>query len=344
MNTVIRTQEPQQPVQTQQQQEAPKAGENVVREFSDAMKKGEKKPGGGARQEEPVTPQTGDKRMPETSLPASGSAANLPRNNDAGSGPRGGAQGNTEGTAAQKDAQAFSAQQSAPQALRPQQDALRSHGQTPAPGVKREESMLNTSVFSSALRRESRENRRDALSGEEGQSLPRGDAVLAGLAGQRESQAIAQAAQPLAVENTPRIDGDLTAKLVDRILVSATDAKGNAEVRISLREDILPGTEIRIQRHPDGGVQVHFVTNDIRAEQMLGQSRIGDLQNVLSQSLQVEVRVATIRTDGSMTADAGTGGEQGQQGRGGQDGQPRDGRSRQHDLFEGMQENAEEKA
>jgi hypothetical protein len=132
----------------------------------------------------------------------------------------------------------------------------------------------------------------------------------------------------------------MTTKLVDRILVSAADAKGNAEVRITLREEVLPGTEIRIQRQPDGGVTVQFVTNDVRAEQMLGSRQLTDLQNTLAQSLGAEVRVSTIRTDGSMSADAGTSGGQqegGRQGGGAQDGQ-RDRRSSQHDLFEGLQD------
>ena len=167
--------------------------------------------------------------------------------------------------------------------------------------------------------------------------LPRGDAILAGLIGGVKEQQLQASAQ---VGGAARIDGDLTSKLVDRILVSAADSKTGAEVRISLREDILPGTEIRIQRQADGGLSVQFVTNDVRAEQMLGQRQLTELQNVLAQNLQVEVRVATIRTDGSMSADAGTSGQHGQQrGSGGQD-QQQDGRSRQHDLFEGLQDEA----
>ncbi len=168
----------------------------------------------------------------------------------------------------------------------------------------------------------------------------RGDAILSGMLGGVKDAQVQAPAAAQGPEGAPRIDGDLTSKLVDRILVSAADSKGGAEVRIALRQDILPGTEIRIQRQPDGGVSVQFVTNDVRAEQMLGQSRLSELQNVLAQNLQVEVRVATIRTDGSMTSDSGSSGQQGQQGQQGQSGgqgQPGDGRSRQRDLFEGLE-------
>jgi hypothetical protein len=168
-------------------------------------------------------------------------------------------------------------------------------------------------------------------------TLPRGEAILAGLAGGVKEQ---QAPAPISgSDSLPRIDSELTSKLVDRILVSAADSKGNAEVRILLREDILPGTEIRIQRQPDGSVAVQFVTNDVRAEQMLGQRQLTDLQSVLVQNLQVEVQVTATRPDGSMSADAGTAQQQQeQQGQSGGQGQPQDGRSRQHDLYEGLRD------
>lgn len=170
--------------------------------------------------------------------------------------------------------------------------------------------------------------------------LPRGEDILAQMGGLRQQSEVSAAAAPRAAEAPTRIDGDLTSKLVDRILVSTADGKQNAEVRLNLKDDILPGTEIRITRTNDGGVSVQFVTNDVRAEQMLGARQMADLQNALAQNLQVEVRVSTVKTDGSMTSDSGAGGEQGQQGRqGGQD-QQRDGRSSQHDLFEGLGDEA----
>lgn len=179
--------------------------------------------------------------------------------------------------------------------------------------------------------------------GDDGPSgrLPRGEDILAQMGAVRpQSEAVVAGAAPQAAEAATRVDGDLTSKLVDRILVSAADGKQNAEVRLQLKDDILPGTEIRITRTNDGAVSVQFVTNDIRAEQMLGNRQLADLQNVLAQNLQVEVRVSTVKTDGSMTSDSGAGGQQGQQGRqGGQD-QQRDGRSSQHDLFEGLGDEA----
>jgi hypothetical protein len=199
------------------------------------------------------------------------------------------------------------------------------------------ESPFTGNLFSLSGRGEAvkKQGGKDEKQGEEALIAPRGEAILANIAPPKETTPVAA---PAAVD-APRLDADTTTKLVDRILVSAADAKGNAEVRLSLREDVLPGTEIRIQRQPDGGVTVQFVTNDVRAEQMLGSRQLNDLQNTLAQSLNVEVRVSTVRTDGSMSADAGTGGQQegGRQGGGAQDEQ-RDRRSRQHDLFEGLQE------
>lgn len=202
---------------------------------------------------------------------------------------------------------------------------------------------LGASVFSVLNRADAKktasEQRDGKTLGEDIVATPRGDAVLAGVASPGGTVSAAGPAAP-AEAGAPRIDADMAVRLAERILVSAADAKGDAEARITLREDVLPGTEVRITRQADGGVSVQFVTGDARAEQMLGSHRLGDLQQMLAQSLQAEVRVTTVRPDGSMSADSGTGGRQDSQsqGQGGQDGQPRDGRSRQHDLFDGLGE------
>lgn len=163
-----------------------------------------------------------------------------------------------------------------------------------------------------------------------------GDAILAGLFGQQ----VRQTEAPAGVGATApaSLDPGLTDKLVDRILVSAPDATGQTEVRLSLREDVLPGTEIRIQRAQDGSLHIQFVTDHPRAERALGAAQLTDLQQAIGQGLQVEVRVSTIRTDGSMSSDTGSSrdGGEGKRGEGGQsDGQGQQ-RSRQHDLFEGL--------
>ena len=49
--------------------------------------------------------------------------------------------------------------------------------------------------------------------------------------------------------------GALAEKLVERILVSGPD--GGHEIRLTLGKDVLPGTEIRLQRGSDGVLSVH---------------------------------------------------------------------------------------
>jgi hypothetical protein len=168
--------------------------------------------------------------------------------------------------------------------------------------------------------------------------LPSGDSILASMHDGRPDQ-LQPAGGPnnaaaFQVESAPRPGQNLVSQLAERILVSASDALGGREVRITLREDVLPGTEIRIQRQEGGSLSVSFVTNDLQAEQMLGSGSLKDLQNTLVDKLQVEVKVYTVRTDGGLTAESGsrqTGG-----GRNGNQDEQRDGRSRQHDIFTGL--------
>jgi type III secretion system needle length determinant len=181
-------------------------------------------------------------------------------------------------------------------------------------------------------------------------SLPSGDSILAALHEGRPDQAqqaqqaggpnLAAASQ---VETASRPGESLAAQLAERILVSAPDAAGGREVRILLREDVLPGTEIRIQRQEGGALSVSFVTNDLRAEQILGGGALSDLHNALAGKLQVEVQVRIVRPDGGLTAEAGGQSDSRQSGDGqggsrdGRDGR-HEGRSRQHDLFTGLRD------
>lgn len=52
--------------------------------------------------------------------------------------------------------------------------------------------------------------------------------------------------------------GALAEKLVERILVSGPD--GGHEIRLTLGKDVLPGTEIRLQRGSDGVLSVYLAT------------------------------------------------------------------------------------
>jgi type III secretion system needle length determinant len=172
--------------------------------------------------------------------------------------------------------------------------------------------------------------------------MPSGDSILAAMHDGRPDHT-RQAGEPnLAAasqaENAPRPGESLASQLAERILVSAPDAAGGREVRVILREDVLSGTEIRIQRQEGGALSVTFVTNDLRAEQMLGGGALSDLQNILAGKLQVEVQVRTVRPDGGLSAEAGgqTGSRHFGDGQGGSQDERRDGRSRQHDLFTGL--------
>lgn len=80
-----------------------------------------------------------------------------------------------------------------------------------------------------------------------------------------------------------------TDALVDRILVSADKADGTSEVRIRLRDDILPGTEITIRRDADS-VHVNLVTTDTSSHAFLNEHRQG-LEMQLAQKLEGKVSV-----------------------------------------------------
>ncbi len=62
--------------------------------------------------------------------------------------------------------------------------------------------------------------------------------------------------------------GELAERLVERILVGQT-ADGGQEVRLRLGPDVLPGTEIRMTKSPDGTLQVVLVTDNASSFQTL---------------------------------------------------------------------------
>ncbi|USE34673.1 type III secretion HpaP family protein [Endozoicomonas sp. SCSIO W0465] len=70
-------------------------------------------------------------------------------------------------------------------------------------------------------------------------------------------------------------------KLADQIQVSAKDAVNGAEVRISLKDNVLPGTEIRIQRH-GGELTVTMNTTSAEAGNFLAQHE-ANLQKMLAE-------------------------------------------------------------
>jgi type III secretion system needle length determinant len=66
----------------------------------------------------------------------------------------------------------------------------------------------------------------------------------------------------------PMPPGELAEKLVERILVGQT-GDGGHEVRLRLGSDVLPGTEIRMTKGPDGTLQVVLVTDNASSFQTL---------------------------------------------------------------------------
>ncbi len=208
------------------------------------------------------------------------------------------------------------------------EDANFSKGKGEGIHARGESSPLKDSPFS-AIARQHRD-RQDREPGRK--TMPDGDALLASLGG---IQPQARTGETQAAPAVQGLDSALTDKLVDRILVSSPES-GQGEVRIALKDDLLPGTEVRIQRGADGSLSVRFVTDNPVSERLLGKEQLSSLQNALGQTMQTEVRVQTVRTDGSMSSEADSGG---QQNRGGQQGQQDQGdsrqRSRQYDLFDG---------
>ena len=82
------------------------------------------------------------------------------------------------------------------------------------------------------------------------------------------------------VSSVKEVDAALQ-KLADQIHVSAKDAVNGAEVRITLKDSVLPGTEIRIQRQ-GGELTVTMNTSSAEAGNFLAQHE-ANLQKMLSE-------------------------------------------------------------
>ncbi len=72
--------------------------------------------------------------------------------------------------------------------------------------------------------------------------------------------------------------------VADRILVATKNVEGSAEVRISLKNDILPETEVRIVRDSEK-LSVEFITFSQKSEELL-MSHKGLLENHLRENLK----------------------------------------------------------
>ena len=88
---------------------------------------------------------------------------------------------------------------------------------------------------------------------------------------------------------TPPTDlNSIVGEIADRILVSspADNPTATQEIRIHLKESVLPNTEVRIYRHA-GRLQVEFVTAS-KDSQMFIEQRQSDIQKVLGERLTNE--------------------------------------------------------
>jgi type III secretion system needle length determinant len=113
---------------------------------------------------------------------------------------------------------------------------------------------------------------------------------------------------------------NIVQQVADRILVSPPGA-GGQEVRITIKDSILPGTEVRITQN-GGQLQISLVTNDARSHELLAQHQAA-LQERLTEKLGKHEVAVKVEMDSG--------------------GQPdRDGQSRnQRDIESELRENAE---
>ncbi len=96
---------------------------------------------------------------------------------------------------------------------------------------------------------------------------------------------------PTVAEAAPAPPVDLSkivGEIADRILVSspADNPAGMQEIRIHLKESVLPNTEVRIYRHA-GSLQVEFLTGS-KDSQMFIEQRQPDIQKILGERLANE--------------------------------------------------------
>lgn len=94
----------------------------------------------------------------------------------------------------------------------------------------------------------------------------------------------------------------LWGKLSERILVAETP-QGGHEVRITVGQDILPGTEISLTRYPDGGLTAVLITDNAATLQTLVAGRDDlrhRLENMGEKNVRVDVRTSTGDNSGDM--------------------------------------------
>lgn len=144
-----------------------------------------------------------------------------------------------------------------------------------------------------------------------------GDLILQGMSRKEGAQPAPAAEAALGGADLP-LD-NIVQQVADRILVSPPGA-GGPEVRIMLKDGVLPGAEIRISQHA-GQLQIQLVTDSTRSHEIFAQHQAA-LQQRLSEKLGDYEVVVNVEFGSESQPD-------------------RDGRSRnQRDIPEEMKENA----
>ena len=90
-------------------------------------------------------------------------------------------------------------------------------------------------------------------------------------------------------------------KMADQIHVSAKDAVNGAEIRLTLKDNVLPGTEIRIHRH-DGVLSVTMNTTSAESGNFLAQHE-ASLQKTLAEKFANEKVQVNINMSGGDNQD-----------------------------------------
>jgi type III secretion system needle length determinant len=145
-----------------------------------------------------------------------------------------------------------------------------------------------------------------AQEAEQGGTKDKSETSLSTLIGNLFSERLGTAvttATPAPANPTPSSPVETTvAHLVERILVSHPDHVGEQEVRLSVRDSVLPDTEIRLSRGADGLLSVTLATGRSDAFQTLVAAQ-AELKLALDAREQQEIRLLVINTRKTGTDD-----------------------------------------
>ncbi len=129
---------------------------------------------------------------------------------------------------------------------------------------------------------------------EQGQSMPSPDSLFASLQNNQSNETKLGAAQNMGQTN---FDTSQIQEIADRILV-ATNKDGSQEVRISINDQALAGTEVRINKSLDGQLNIRFETSNANSFQTLVSS-----QDILKSAL--ETQASNVRIEVSQGSQQG---------------------------------------